>query len=208
VVESADTAAETPIVVQTTCRAWFAAEDQGLREQLLRSTLGETAGTAAALPAVGRRLSRVGLLAVVYYNRGVDQLEAGRFAEAAAANRTAVRLDAANAAARANLLATMNNWSLELGRRGDLAEAVRLLEEGLAVAPDYVLFHENLVALHQRRLSGGVSAAGDADSAAALARCYRRWRTELERSGAHQAAGEVDRRAAADPFLNTSGRGL
>jgi hypothetical protein len=194
-------AAAREIVVQTTCRAWFAAEDQGVQEALLRRTLGEAAGTAAAAPTSGRRLSDVGLLAVVYYNRGVDQLEAGRFAEAAAANRTAIRLDASNSAARANLLATVNNWSLELGRRGEFGEAVRLLEEGLTVAPDYGLFHENLVALHQQRLSRLVSRSGETNPTEALADCYRRWRAELVRRGAVDAASEVDRRAANDPFL-------
>jgi hypothetical protein len=195
--------ADRPIVVQTTCRAWFAAEDQGLQEALLRRTLGHAAATAAASPKGGRRLSDVGLLAVVYYNRGVDQLEAGRFAEAVAANRTAIRLDAANSAARANLLATLNNWSLELGKRGELTEAVRLLEEGLGWAPDYALFHENLVALHQQRLSGRFSRSGDSEPSEALARCYRRWRAELIRRGSPEAAEAVDARAAADPFLHS-----
>jgi len=198
-------AAARPIVVQTTCRAWFAAEEEGLQQALLRRTLGDAATTAAAAPSTGRPLNDVGLLAVVYYNRGVDHLEAGRFAEAVAANRTAIRLDGSNSAARANLLATVNNWSLELGRRGELNEAVRLLEEGLIAAPEFGLFHENLVALHQQRLSRSVSRSGDAEPTAALAECYRRWRTELMRRGAVDAAGEVERRAANDPFLR-SGR--
>jgi tetratricopeptide (TPR) repeat protein len=191
------------IVVQTTCKAWFAAAEEELQQALLRRTLGDAAATAVARSTSGRRLGDIGLLAVVYYNRGVDHLEAGRFADAAAANRTAIRLDPSNSAARANLLATVNNWSLELGRRGDLVEAVRLLEEGLSVAPDYALFHENLVALHQQRLMNQVSRSGDAEPAEALAQCYRRWRAEMVRLGALEAAAAVDRRAAADPFLRS-----
>jgi tetratricopeptide (TPR) repeat protein len=192
-----------PIVVQTTCRAWFAAEDAALQEVLLRRTLGDAAGTAAAERTTGRRLNDVGLLAVVYYNRGVDQLEAGHFAEAAAANRTAIRLDSSNSAARANLLATINNWSLDLGRRGQLNAAVRLLEEGLSVAPEYGLFHENLVALHQQRLSGAVATSGESAPSDDLVRCYRRWRAELIRRGAVEEANAVDRRAAGDPFMRS-----
>ena len=61
------------------------------------------------------------------YNRGLDDLEAGRYAEALAANRAALELDPHNATARANLLATVNNWSLAEFKAGDAAAALRLL---------------------------------------------------------------------------------
>lgn len=140
-----------PLVVQTTCPAWFAVlGDDAMRRAALRQTLGEAASVADRAPTEGRRLDDVGLTAIVYYNRGLDHLEAGRFAESLAANRTALALDARNTAARANLLATLNNWSLDRYRRGDVAEAVRLLEQGLAIDPNYALFRENLAAVRAR----------------------------------------------------------
>jgi tetratricopeptide (TPR) repeat protein len=134
--------------VQTTCPAWFAVlGDDAMRRAALRQTLGEAAVGADLAPTAGRRLDDTGLTAIVYYNRGLDYLEAGRFAESLAANQTALRLDPQNATAHANLLATLNNWSLDRYRRGDVAEAVRLLEQGLAIDPHYALFRENLAAV-------------------------------------------------------------
>ena len=187
-----------PIEVQTTCAAWFAAaDDRAAQRNLLRSVVGDE----AAAGGERRHLSDLGLLAVVYYNRGVDAVEAGRYDEALTLNRTALRLDPANRAARANLLATVNNWSLEVGRRGDVGRAVALLETGLAYAPDYDLFYENLVAMLQQRLSATTLQRATADDVAMLRRSYDRWRSELVRRGALEAADEIARRAAADPFL-------
>ncbi|MGC3966631.1 MAG: tetratricopeptide repeat protein [Pirellulales bacterium] len=190
------------IVVQTTCRDWFAAAgDLETERSLLRQTIGATAADASAKAATPRRLSDVGLLAVVYFNRGVDLLEAGRHDAALAANQTALRLDAANTAARANLLATVNNWSLDLSRGGDFAKALRLLETGLEYAPEYELFHENLVALHQQRISRAVTVEEARPEVQSLRTCYARWSRTLAARGDESAAATIERRAAGDPFL-------
>ena len=191
-----------PIVVQTTCRGWFAAaDDAATQRDLLRRTIGEAAAATSEAALEQRKLDDVGLVAVVYYNRGVDLLEAGRFEEAVAANEAALELDARNSAARANLLAAVNNWSLEVGRRGDLAQALQLLEIGLTYAPEYGLFHENLVALHQQRLAKAVTIEESAPQTKALRDAYTRWSRELQRRGASDEAQQVVRRAADDPFL-------
>jgi len=173
-------------VVQTTCRDWFAAAgDAELQRNLLRRTIGASAADTAAQAKRERRLTDVGLLAVMYYNRGVDLLEVGNHEAAIAANRTALQLDQANDAARANLL----------------AEALRTLETGLQFAPEYGLFHENLVALHQQRLAGSTSPRDAEPSLTALRGCYARWHRELSRRGLPVEADAVARRAADDPFL-------
>lgn len=194
--------AAEPFVVQTTCRDWFAAAgDTELQRNLLRRTIGASAADTAAQAKRERRLSDVGLLSVVYYNRGVDLLEDGNHEAAITANRTALKLDQANDAARANLLAGLNNWSLELGRRGDFAQALRTLETGLQFAPEYGLFHENLVALYQQRLAGSTSLRDAGPDLAGLRGCYARWHQELSRRGLPAEAEAVARRAADDPFL-------
>lgn len=191
-------------VVQTTCRDWFAAAgDTSLQRSLLRQTIGATAAETAEKANRERSLSDVGLLAVVYYNRGVDHLEAGNHEAAIMANRTALTLDSANDAARANLLAGLNNWSLELGRRGEFPQALRTLETGLQYAPEYGLFHENLVALYQQRLAGSTSAQESGPNLTALRSCYVRWQHELRRQGATSEAETVARRASEDPFLRS-----
>lgn len=187
------------IELQTTCPQWFAVDgDRTARQAMLRSIVGDV---ASADNGQLRRLTDLGLLAVVYYNRGVDEIESGRYAESLAANRNALTLDPANPAARANLLAAVNNWSLTLSRRGDVRQAVSLLETGLAQAPDYELFYENLVALHQQSLAEPGSLDERSEHAVALRACYDRWQSELARRGAALKAADIARRAAADPFL-------
>jgi tetratricopeptide (TPR) repeat protein len=85
---------------------------------------------------------------MIYYNRGVDLLAEKRFADATAVNAKALRLDPQNATARGNLLATINNWSIELGNRQQFAEAIDLLREGLAMDARFAAFAQNYVHVH------------------------------------------------------------
>jgi hypothetical protein len=55
-----------------------------------------------------------------------------------------------NPSARANLLAAVNNWALELGECSQYADAVELLAHGRRFAPDHPTFSINHVALHER----------------------------------------------------------
>ncbi len=86
---------------------------------------------------------------MIHDNRGVDLLGQKRFAEAATVNAKALRLDPANATARGNLLATLNNWAISLGTAGRHAEAARLLEHGIAMDPAYALFRTNYLHVHR-----------------------------------------------------------
>jgi tetratricopeptide (TPR) repeat protein len=97
-----------------------------------------------------REVSDVELLAMIYYNRGVDLLGEKRFAEAAAANAKALRLAPGNATARGNLLVTLNNWAIELGSTAHYAEAADLLRLGLAIEPGYQAFRLNYAHLHRQ----------------------------------------------------------
>lgn len=194
------------VVVQTTCPAWFAVlGDEQQRRAALQHTLGaRVAADADRDPAAGRRLNDVGLIAVVLYNRGLDHLEAGRYAEALAANRAALELDSHNTTARTNLLATVNNWSLAEFKAGDAAAALKLLEQGLTVAPDYELFHENLIAVYQQTLARNTAASQSAQHRTALQNCYVRWHDTLVNRGEAAAAERVANRAQRDPFLNAA----
>ncbi len=83
------------------------------------------------------------LVATIYYNRGVDLLAEERFADAAAANLKAVRLDPQNATAKGNLLATINNWAIDLATSGNYEKAAALWQLGLATDPRYDAFRTN-----------------------------------------------------------------
>ena len=105
---------------------------------------GVPSGTAAT------PINQVGLVAIIYYNRGVDLLSEGRFQEALAANAKALRLAPGHPRAWGNFLATMNNWAVWVGRSGQYTEAAELLRQGLALAPSYKPFQANFLHVHQQ----------------------------------------------------------
>jgi tetratricopeptide (TPR) repeat protein len=127
----------------------------------------------AKIGTVPREVTPIQLAAMIYYNRGVDLLAEKRFAEAAAANAKALRLDPNNATARGNLLATINNWSIELGNTQHFAEAVELLRQGLAMDAKFEAFTQNYIHVH------------------------RQWAEQLSREGRFEEAKRVKAQAGA-----------
>jgi tetratricopeptide (TPR) repeat protein len=93
-------------------------------------------------PSAGR-LSDLDLVARCFYNRGVAELEAGDYPRAWQANRAALQLDAGYGAAFDNLIATLNNWALELARGGDSRRALELLDRGQALRPGHAPWSTN-----------------------------------------------------------------
>ncbi|MEN6452260.1 MAG: tetratricopeptide repeat protein [Thermoguttaceae bacterium] len=133
--------------VETTCPRWFSMSGEERSRPL-------AAGTAGAVVTIdrtkAREVSPIQMAAMIYYNRGVDLLSQKRFAEAAAANAKAVRLDRTNATARGNLLATLNNWSIDLGNRGQYAEAIGLLRQARAIDAEFPPVAQNFVHVHRQ----------------------------------------------------------
>lgn len=101
-------------------------------------------------PAV-RELSDNELLARVHYNLGIEFAEADRFEFALMATRRSCQLDPAHLDARANLLATINNWSLTLAERGEYDRAEAILREGLAIEPTSAALRRSDAYLRQQR---------------------------------------------------------
>lgn len=115
-----------PIDVESTCPEWFE-----LSEAMRRGAPGIQAGPAAA------PLSRQALIAKLYYNRAVDQLEQHNFAAAIDLLNKTLALDKSDAAAEQNLLAAKNNWAVELAQQAKYDQAERLLDEVALAAPSY-----------------------------------------------------------------------
>ncbi len=90
--------------------------------------------------ALGREIGPAALVAMIYYNRGVDRLRERRYAAAVSENLRALRLDPINETARGNLLAAIDNWALARSAAGDYRAAADLLARGLAIAPDHEPF--------------------------------------------------------------------
>jgi tetratricopeptide (TPR) repeat protein len=134
--------------IETTCPRWSCAIDHPQGQSMARA--GVIGAAAAADHAQAQEVSPIQMAAMIYYNRGVDLLGDKRFAEAAAANAKALRLDPRNATARGNLLATLNNWSIELGNTGRFAEAVEMLRQGLALDAKFEPLAQNYVHVHRQ----------------------------------------------------------
>ncbi|MEX0714025.1 MAG: hypothetical protein WD278_16930 [Pirellulales bacterium] len=153
--------ADERLDVETTCSRWFEIVDdpQARREILSRATAhlngpidGRSArfGPPPAEYVADRELSRPALVALIYYNRGVDFLEERRFEEAVAANAKAWRLDPDSRTIFGNLLAALNNWALDLADRAEFQRAVDLLRQCRGFAPEHRPFRVNQVAVYQR----------------------------------------------------------
>lgn len=119
--------------VQTTCPTWFQRNPGPMKNTGTQRTLGD-----------------VGLVALVYYNQGVERLVADDFEVALSATEKAVQLDPQSNAARANLRAAYNNWAVDLATKGRYEQALALLAEAREVAPDHIPFQTNELAIYQQ----------------------------------------------------------
>ena len=149
--------------IETTAPTWFAMQTDRERHEatLLRiapapaQTEPATAQNAVApsqaiaeaeLIANQREINAVQLIATIYYNIGVDLHAKKRYPEAAAANIKALYLDKDNKQAWTNLIASLNNWALDLAdesKGGRYQEAAAILDQGVALDPTYADFRTN-----------------------------------------------------------------
>jgi tetratricopeptide (TPR) repeat protein len=142
--------------VQTTCPDWFRLSSQQRRDFPHSSEAFSTARQRSSFSRTDRgteeirEISDVQLLAKVYYNRGVRHLDARRFEAAEQEFRTSLLLDADDLSAQENLLATLNNWALDLAEKQEYAQAAAVLNRGLAECPDYAPFQANDLHIHQK----------------------------------------------------------
>lgn len=143
---------EGPLELETTCPSWL--EKIRPENPPFSQPTVDAGRWIAAVTSVehtkARVVTPVQVAAMFYYNRGVELLSAGKYAKAAAANLKALRLDPQNTLARGNLLVTLNNWSIELGRQNRFAEAAELLREGLQLDSRHPVLTENLARLQHR----------------------------------------------------------
>ena len=104
--------------VETTCPDWFA----------LPINSDIIANHPANQPNIElRALSDIEVLGKLFYNRATDKLDSKKYAAACELLRTSLVLDPADSAARENLLAAINNWSLQRCEAGEYSQAVELL---------------------------------------------------------------------------------
>jgi tetratricopeptide (TPR) repeat protein len=106
----------------------------------------ETSDAPGSLPPDGRktpllppsrRLTPRQFLGRFYYNRAVEQLQAGQYPAALGLLSMSLTLDPTDADARQNYLAGLNNWAVASWRRGEVGFAVQLIQQGLKLEPTY-----------------------------------------------------------------------
>jgi len=151
------------MTIETTAPTWFAMQTEKERHEatLLRiapapsQAQPATAQNAAApaqaiveaeLIAHRREINPVQLVATIYYNIGVDLHAKKRYPEAAAANIKALYLDKDNKQAWTNLIASLNNWALDLADASKGAQykaAAVILDQGVVLDPTYTDFRTN-----------------------------------------------------------------
>ena len=133
--------ADHKLDVETTCPRWFEwMHDPEKQAELTKKILG----TAPVKDIASlREIAPVQVTAMIYYNRGVDYLHAKKFAQAATVNAKSLLLDPTNNTVRGNLLATLNNWSIDLAAKHEFASAAALLRCGFRIDPNYAPFKQN-----------------------------------------------------------------
>ncbi len=177
--------AATDADVQTTCSAWFSQEFPPQFDEPRRA------------------LTRAQLVAKIYYNRGIQQLAHGRYAEAIDLFNTSIHLDPDDSFTRNNRAAAYNNWALALADTSEYASAVARIRRGLTYDPGFEPLLANDLHVHQLWLTSlcdqhdfaraidVLQRAGDRRPDAAFFKqgqveVYRRWAETL------LSAGKVD----------------
>jgi tetratricopeptide (TPR) repeat protein len=113
-----------------------------------------------------RELREAGLVAIIYYNRGVDLSREGRHHEALLCYFRAMSLDPECASAVKNALAGLANWGVALAKEKKFEQGLEVLSAGLRLAPkDATLLHNRKVFWGQWAES--LAEAGKADEALA-----------------------------------------
>lgn len=158
----------SPLELEPTCAAWFTqAEPQ------LLPTREPT-----------RVISCTALLGKLYYNRGIEALEARQFADAIAAFERSRVLDPLDATAQQNLLAALNNGALALCEERQFVAASELLAKAEQLDPKYPPLAANDLHLHGQWLIALCEAARYADAIELVDRgLARRPQAELFRVG-------------------------
>jgi tetratricopeptide (TPR) repeat protein len=120
-------------VETTTAGGFNPARDQAARDQFTKLT------GFAYIPDSNRdqrrEVSEIGLVAITYYNHGVELSQQKRYHEALLAYFRSMSLDSEFDSAVKNALAVLANWSVELSNEKKFDQAIDVLSTGLELAP-------------------------------------------------------------------------
>ena len=133
--------------VQTTVARW---QDATQRDPQHKVRTSDAAHKPSKARRPGREVGELELVAMIFYNRGVDLLHQRNYVAAARMNCIALALDPPNRSARANLLASLNNRSVQLTEQEEFVAAREVLLRGLSVDGRYASLLDNDLYLHHQ----------------------------------------------------------
>jgi tetratricopeptide (TPR) repeat protein len=136
-------------------------------------------------PALRREVRDLGLVALIYYNRGVLYNQEKKYAEALQAFFSCLSLDPEFSQAVHNALASLNNWSLALIDEKKYPEAVRVVTAGMELVPQDIGFQDTRRLIYTRWVEETLE-RGDSENALAI----------LREAARVDPQGEFDRRQA------------
>ncbi len=116
-----------------------------------------------------RETSALGLVALIYYNHGVNHGRAGQPLAALQSYFRALSLDPNMLSATKNALAEMANWANQLSEAREHEKALELVNAGLSLAPEDRTLRHNRKVFWQRRIIEAMDHA-DVDTVIALTR--------------------------------------
>ena len=96
-----------------------------------------------------REISDVALLGRFFYNHGITWAKQSQFSPAVRAAKLSCRFDPSDSSAHINLLATINNWALDVCMKGEFQRASQLVQHGLSISSSYKPLVANDVYVHQ-----------------------------------------------------------
>ena len=105
-----------------------------------------------------RQLSDLGLVAVIYYNHGVELSQKKHYHDALVENLKALGLDATNASAANNVMADLTNWGVNLTNEEKHAEALEVIRVALTLAPKDAKLLQNRKAVIQNIVTKEIKA--------------------------------------------------
>jgi tetratricopeptide (TPR) repeat protein len=131
--------------IEPTCPDWFRASTKWDTD-----TAATDSRPTTLAPEIPGEITPVQLVARVYYNRGVALLEHRQFSSGTACLQASLQLDVHHAAARANLVAGLNNWALAECEASHFDRAVELVAQGQRLDPHFAPLAANDVHVHQQ----------------------------------------------------------
>jgi tetratricopeptide (TPR) repeat protein len=119
-----------------------------------------------------REIGDAGMVALTYYNHGVGYSKNGEYQKALLSYFRALSLDPASKSSVKNALSALSNWSVDLIKKDQIDDALKILDMGLSLAPKDRNLRHNLKAVWQQKVNKEVNSGNAEQALTALRKAY------------------------------------